>query len=62
MVVCYLRDVRSLLELRRLTSGDLISVLPLPGIGSVAGFSARRQDSEAFFTFTSFTEPGAIYR
>ena len=37
-------------------------MLPLPGIGSVAGFSGRRQDSEFFFTFTGFTEPGALYR
>ena len=43
-------------------TGDLRSVLPLPGIGSVAGFSGRREDSDAFFKFTSFTEPGAIYR
>jgi prolyl oligopeptidase len=62
LVVCYLRDVRSALELRSLATGNLRAVLPLPGIGSVAGFSGRRQDSEAFFKFTSFTEPGAIYR
>jgi prolyl oligopeptidase PreP (S9A serine peptidase family) len=43
-------------------SGDLRSVLPLPGIGSVNGFSGQRKHSQAFFKFTSFTEPGAIYR
>lgn len=37
-------------------------MLPLPGIGSVSGFSGKRKHSEAFFKFTSFTEPGAIYR
>jgi prolyl oligopeptidase len=37
-------------------------VLPLPGIGSVNGFSGQRKHSQAFFKFTSFTEPGAIYR
>jgi prolyl oligopeptidase PreP (S9A serine peptidase family) len=42
--------------------GNLRSVLPLPGIGSVNGFSGQRKHSQAFFKFTSFTEPGAIYR
>ena len=37
-------------------------MLPLPGIGSVTGFSGQRKHSQAFFKFTSFTEPGAIYR
>lgn len=62
LAVCYLRDVQSALELRSLSSGDLRAVLPLPGIGSVTSFSGRRKDSEYFFTFTGFTEPGAIYR
>lgn len=51
-----------ILQSCRQATGNLRAVLPLPGIGSVAGFSGRRQDSEAFFKFTSFTEPGAIYR
>lgn len=42
--------------------GNLRSVLPLPGIGSVNGFSGQRKHSQAFFKFTSFTEPGAIFR
>ena len=42
--------------------GSLRTMLPLPGIGSVNGFSGQRKHSQAFFKFTSFTEPGAIYR
>ncbi len=36
--------------------------LTLPGIGTVAGFGGRAKDTHTFFSFTSFTEPGAIYR
>ncbi len=34
----------------------------LPGIGTVMGFSGSRQDRETFYLFTSFTDPGSIYR
>lgn len=62
MVVCWLRDVSSKLDVYSLATGALQHHVPLPGIGSVAEFSGRRQESEWFFKFTGFTEPGAIYR
>ena len=33
----------------------------LPGLGSVAGFSGKRADTETFYAFTGFTTPGTIY-
>jgi prolyl oligopeptidase len=36
--------------------------IQLPALGSIGGVSARRRDSEAFYAFTSFTYPTAIYR
>ena len=36
--------------------------IPMPGLGSVAGFSGRKEDTQLFFMFTGFTEPGAIYQ
>ena len=36
--------------------------LELPGLGSVNGFLGRREDRETFYSFTSFTVPGTIYR
>ncbi len=35
--------------------------IKLPALGSV-GFSGRRDDNIAFYSFTSFTYPGAIYK
>ncbi|KAL6754676.1 prolyl oligopeptidase [Haematococcus lacustris] len=62
LVVRYLRDVRGALQLRSLASGSLRKEFELPGLGSITGFSGERKDSEFFFSFTSFVEPGATYR
>jgi prolyl oligopeptidase len=34
----------------------------LPGIGTASGISGKKDDKEAFYTFTSFINPGEIYR
>mmetsp|Transcript_25826 Transcript_25826/g.72321 ORF Transcript_25826/g.72321 Transcript_25826/m.72321 type:complete len:814 (-) Transcript_25826:260-2701(-) len=62
VVVEYLRDVSSVLQLRSLASGALKEELQLPSLGSIQGFAGRRKDSEFFFSFTSLVEPGAVYR
>ena len=41
--------------------GKMEHEVNLPGLGSV-GFSGDKDDRECFFTFTSFTIPGAVYR
>ena len=40
--------------------GKMEHEVSLPGLGSV-GFTGDKDDSECFFTFTSFTVPGAVY-
>ena len=62
LVVCWLHNVASKLELRSLRSGALRQEIPLPGVGSVRGFSGRREDSEMFFSYSSFTDPGSTFR
>ena len=41
--------------------GKMEHEVKLPGLGSVS-FSGDKDDRECFFTFTSFTIPGAVYR
>ncbi len=36
--------------------------MELPGLGTADGFGGQRQDRETFYSFTSFTTPGTIYR
>ena len=62
LVVCWLHNVASKLELHSLRSGALRQEVPLPGVGSVRGFSGRREDGEIFFSYSSFTDPGSIFR
>ncbi len=40
--------------------GRLLHEIDLPSLGSV-GFSGNKDSKECFFTFTSFTIPGAVY-
>lgn len=61
-LICeYLQDAKSAVRCFD-HSGRLIRELALPGIGSTGGFGGRREDTETFYSFTSFTEPGAVYR
>jgi len=62
MAVCWLRDVASVLQIRSLASGTLLKSIPLPGLGSVRSISGRRSQTELFFSYTDFTDPGSIYR
>ncbi|MBX7208494.1 MAG: prolyl oligopeptidase family serine peptidase [Verrucomicrobiaceae bacterium] len=57
----YLKDAKSAVRCFDL-KGKLIRDLELPGIGTAGGFGGEREDKETFYSFTSFTEPGAIYR
>ena len=41
--------------------GQLKHEVKLPSVGSV-GFSGRKDEPECFYSFTSFTQPGTIYR
>ncbi|HEX7842793.1 MAG TPA: prolyl oligopeptidase family serine peptidase, partial [Kofleriaceae bacterium] len=42
--------------------GKKLRDVALPGIGSAPGFGGGPDDREAFYTFTGFTVPGAVYR
>ena len=57
----YLRHARSEVRVFGL-DGKPVRTVALPGIGTVSGFGGRRSDRETFFSFTSFTMPGAIFR
>ncbi|HWE95311.1 MAG TPA: prolyl oligopeptidase family serine peptidase, partial [Tepidisphaeraceae bacterium] len=57
----YLKDVTSSVIERDL-SGKTLNEVKLPTLGTVGGFGGLRDDSEVFYTFTSFTFPPTIYR
>ena len=57
LFVCFLHDVKNVLKMYRLSSGEELRTFPLD-VGSVVGFTGRKRDSEIFYYFTSFLSPG----
>lgn len=43
-------------------NGKFIRDVELPGIGSAGGFGAKRDDTELYYSFTSFTYPSTIFK
>ncbi len=60
-VADYLQDAHSQIKIFDL-KGKLIREVKLPGLGSAGGFHGKRHDTETFYSFTSFTTPGTVYR
>ena len=60
-IIEYLRDAKSVVNVFAL-DGTFEREVALPGIGSSYGFGGRREDRETFFGFTSFSNPGSVYR
>ncbi len=59
-VVEYLKDAHTMVKIFSL-DGQLVREVELPGIGSVGGFGGKRNETETFYGFASFTVPGRIY-
>lgn len=57
----YLVKVSSALKIVTL-DGKPLREVPLPGIGTTGGVSGEPDDDEAFFSFSSYTFPPAVYR
>lgn len=59
-IASYLQDAYSRIRLFN-TDGTHIRDVDLPSIGSAGGFGGRSTDSDTFYVFTSFVNPGTIY-
>ncbi len=60
-VCSYLTDAHSTVKVFDLL-GAAVGEVALPEIGSAAGFGGKNSDRETFYSFTSFTTPGTVYR
>jgi prolyl oligopeptidase len=61
IAVNYLEDVKSHVRLYNL-GGKSLGEIPLPGVGSVVGLSAREDTPELFYAFTSPLYPTTAFR
>ena len=60
-VVNYMTDAHSKVEVYSV-DGVLDYEVQLPGIGTVSGFSGKKDETVAFYSYTSFNTPGEIYK
>jgi len=60
-VVDYLHDAHTVVKVFNL-DGSFVREVALPGLGTAGGFGGKRADTESFYSFTSFTTPGTIFR
>lgn len=57
----YMKDAHSIVEVYNI-DGTFDYEIELPGIGSVESFSGKKDENEAFYSYTSFNTPGEIYK
>lgn len=62
IVVSYLRDASSRLALIDATTGSLLKDIPLPGLGSAGVSSSRKNNTDLYYSYSSFSTPAEIHR
>jgi len=60
-VLNYMKDASTKIKIFD-TTGKWVRDVALPGIGSAGGFGGKRNDSETFYSYSSFNAPPTIYR
>ena len=61
LVLNYLSDAHSAVKVFDL-KGKPLRDIALPGLGTASGFGGKKEDTETFYSYTSFTTPTTIYR
>ena len=61
MILSYIKDAASMAMMTDL-AGKPVQQIALNAIGTASGFSGKPGDSETFYGFSSFNQPGAVYR
>jgi prolyl oligopeptidase len=56
----YIKDAVSLV-LQYDYNGKLIREIALPGVGSVGGFSGKKEEKSLYYSFSNYITPGSIY-
>lgn len=60
-VLNYMKDAYTKIKIYE-TDGKFVRDVELPGIGSAGGFGGKREDTETFYSYSSYNAPPTIYR
>lgn len=60
LFVNYLKDAVSMIK-QFDYSGKLIREIQLPGLGTAAGFSAKKNEKTIYYTFTNYVTPSSVF-
>ena len=61
LILSYIKDAKSMALMTDL-AGQPVQAIKLSAIGTASGFSGTPGDPETFYGFSSFNQPGAVYR
>jgi prolyl oligopeptidase len=61
LILSYMKDASSMALMTDL-AGKPVQQISLNAIGTASGFTGKPGDSETFYGFSSFNQPGAVYR
>ena len=61
IVAKYVHDAHTVAKVFKV-DGQLVGEVPLPGMGTVEGFTGEGKESETFFTYTDYLTPPQVYR
>jgi prolyl oligopeptidase len=61
LILSYIKDAKSMAMMTDLV-GKPVQEISLNAIGTASGFTGSPGNSETFFNFASFNQPGAVYR
>jgi prolyl oligopeptidase len=61
LILSYIKDAKSMALMTDL-AGQPVQEITLNAIGTASGFSGTPGDPETFYGFSSFNQPGAVYR
>jgi prolyl oligopeptidase len=61
IIASYLQDGNSRAYIHNI-NGRLESEITLPALGTLGGFSGKKDENTAFFTFSSFTYPSTVFK
>lgn len=62
LLVIYNENVHDVMKIYKLETGEYLSEIPTPTVGSVSSPAIKRYQSEMFYVFTSFLYPASIYK